>query len=49
MNLRKIARVVILVVLAACFAGCHFHGGYDDCDDGWGLSWSYCRPHRHCR
>jgi hypothetical protein len=46
MNLRKIARVVVLVALAACFAGCHFHGGH--CH-GIDFSWSHCRPHRHCR
>ena len=41
---RRLSRIVVLALIGASFAACHFHGGH-----GYG-----CRPHfhvpvRHCR
>ncbi len=47
MNLRRTSRLLVLALLAASFAACHFHG--HGCG-GWGSWSSHCHtPVRHCR
>lgn len=42
MNLRRLARSVVLLLLAASVSACCFHGHYG--------GWRHCKvPVRHCR